>query len=155
MFSKLKIAIICPNYPPSSFEGGISHYSRLLGEQLLNNGHKVFAITSSEFRVQLSRKMHPDSSNRIFIRGPWNHRAVYEIKKLVKELELNIIILQYTPASFNMSFRFRWALTHFPCSKVTSFHTLWGKTIDRIFGVGPNFNSNNRMTFLNTVNQNF
>ena len=50
----MKIAIICPNYPPALFEGGISHYSRLIATHLSKNGHKVFAITSTEFSLPLS-----------------------------------------------------------------------------------------------------
>ena len=45
----MRIGILCPNFPPATFEGGIAHYSKILVQHLLNRGHKIIAIASTEF----------------------------------------------------------------------------------------------------------
>jgi len=130
----MKIAIICPNYPPAVFEGGISHYSRLIATHLLKNGHKVFAITSTEFTLPLSEQKRQDEIKQIHIQGPWNCNTVNYIEKLVKQKKIDNVVLQYSPASFKKSFRIKWALSNFSVQKIVTFHTLWGKGFDRILG---------------------
>ena len=51
----MRIGIVCPNFPPATFEGGISHYSQILAKQLLKRNHKVFGIGSSEFATDLDQ----------------------------------------------------------------------------------------------------
>lgn len=131
----MRIGIICQNYPPATFEGGISHYSRLLAEGLYERGHDVYALTSTEFTKPKSGQVSSDIVNTIRIRGPWQHQTVREIKAIVKDKELEAIILQFSPASFHPSFRIAWALTCFSCQKITAFHTLWGRGLDRILGI--------------------
>ena len=76
----MNISIVCPNYPPANFEGGISHYSRLLAMGMKSLGHQVYAISSTEFT-----KPEIDSEspvNIISVKGPWNHRSVKKIKEI-------------------------------------------------------------------------
>lgn len=128
----MKIAIICQNYPPARFEGGISHYSALVARSLVQMGHEVHAFTSSEFSEPI-KDMAPQFGVEITrIDGPWNHSTVGTIKKVAERKKIDAMVLQYAPASYKTSFRLRWALTRFSCQKVTAFHTLWGQGIDRL-----------------------
>jgi glycosyltransferase involved in cell wall biosynthesis len=131
----MRIGIICPNFPPAAFEGGIAHYSEILALQLSRRGHQVNAIGSTEFArdpesVHLNRKI-----KMIRVAGPWDWRSVFKIRKLSEDLELDCLILQFSPALYKRSFRLMWAITSFRCEKITSFHTLWGKSLDRLFGI--------------------
>jgi len=131
----MRIGIICPNFPPATFEGGISHYSRLLAHKLAGGGHEVFAIASTEFSQQMALPDQDAGVQIISLCGPWGKGAVLEIKNIALRLNLTAVILQYVPASFGKSFRLQWALSRFPCEKVTAFHALWGKGIDRLWGL--------------------
>lgn len=131
----MKIGIVCQNYPPATFEGGVSHYSRLLAEHLLPGGNEVCALTSTEFAKPSESPSDAEGVEIVEIRGPWNHLSVFEIRRKIKERRLDAVVLQYSPASFARSFRITWALTRFPCKKITAFHTLWGAGLDRLVGL--------------------
>jgi glycosyltransferase involved in cell wall biosynthesis len=130
--TRLKIAIICQNYPPARFEGGISHYSALLARTLGHMGHEIHAFTSSEFSEPAKNNAPQFGAKVTKIDGPWNHSTVATIKKLAKRNKLDAVVLQYAPASYKTSFRIQWALTRFACQKITAFHTLWGQGIDKL-----------------------
>jgi len=131
----LNIAIICPNFPPSSFEGGISHYSACLAESLLCRGHKVFAFTSTEFAQPIKERQKSNGVEIIPIPGPWNYFSIGKIRNTAREKKIDAVILQYAPADFKLLFRVKWALSRFSCQKITAFHTLWGKGFDRLLGL--------------------
>ena len=131
----MNIAIICPNFPPATFEGGISHYSDCLAQSLLDRGHKVFAFTSTEFVPPNIDIRKSNGVEIIRIRGPWNYLSIGKIKKSANAKQIDALILQYAPAVFKHSFRVKWALSRFSCQKITAFHTLWGKGIDRLLGL--------------------
>ena len=122
----MKVGIICQNFPPSTFEGGISHYSRLLAEALCARGHNIHALTSTEFTKDDVGREDLPPIDVIRIPGPWSWSTISNIRKVVLEKGIRALILQYSPASFKSSFRIRWAISSFPCQKITSFHTLWG-----------------------------
>lgn len=131
----MNIAIICPNFPPAKFEGGISHYSAHLANHLLLRNHRIYALASSEFALKVPRLDHKNGAEIIRIPGPWDYASVSEIKKVLKDKKIESVILQYAPAVYNTSFRIRWAFTKLPCKKIATFHTLWGNTWDRILGM--------------------
>lgn len=131
----MKIAIVCQNFPPASFEGGISHYSQKLAKYLSSRGHRVYAITSTEFSKSLNKNFKGKGLEIIYVKGPWSLKSVFSIKKIARDLKLSSIILQYSPASFDWRFRLFWAVTPFPCRKITAFHTLWGGSFDRLLGL--------------------
>jgi glycosyltransferase involved in cell wall biosynthesis len=133
--TRLKVAIICQNYPPARFEGGISHYSALLARSLVHMGHEVHAFTSSEFSEPTKDNTSQFGVEITRIDGPWNHSTVAAIKKLAERHKFDALVLQYAPASYKTSFRIRWALTRFACQKITVFHTLWGQGIDRLIAL--------------------
>lgn len=131
----MKLALVCPNYPPATFEGGISHYTRRLAEGLSERGHDVYAITSNEFtRPSVSNGIQ-GNIHTVSLGGPWNFATVQEIHRKALENHLEAVVLQFSPASFSPSFRLAWALAPFGCQKLTAFHTLWGKGADRILGL--------------------
>lgn len=131
----MRIGIVVQNFPPARFEGGISHYSALLGEHLSGLGHNIYAITSSEFTLPVDRSPLAPNVKIIQIPGPWNFKTLKLLKSHIDANELDVIILQYSPASFETGFRLGWALRSFACQKITAFHTLWGRGIDRIVGI--------------------
>jgi glycosyltransferase involved in cell wall biosynthesis len=131
----MRIAIICENFPPASFEGGIAHYSHWLAKSLKLRGHKIYAITSTEYSLPVHSEEKIDEIARIYIKGPWNHHTIIVFKKIIFEKSLDVLILQYTPASFSLTFRLKWAFSRFDCQKIMVFHTLWGKDFDRIIGI--------------------
>lgn len=129
------IGIICQNFPPATFEGGISHYSLQLARALTDRSHKVIAITSTEFTKSSAEGERILEFAIKLVQGPWNHVTMREIRKIAIAEKLDALVLQYSPASFNSSFRLAWALSRFPCQKVTAFHTLWGGGLDRAAGL--------------------
>ena len=131
----MNIAIVCPNFPPATFEGGISHYSAHLANHLIRRKHKVCALASSEFAPKRSKLKDKNGVEIIRIPGPWDYSSIGKIKKVLREKEIESVILQYAPAVYNTSFRIRWAFTRLPCKKITTFHTLWGTALDRILGL--------------------
>jgi glycosyltransferase involved in cell wall biosynthesis len=131
----MRIGIICQNFPPASFEGGISHYSHKLAEHLTLRGHEVFAITSTEFSKADNGNSQANGTEIVCINGPWSMKSVLSIKRKTQQLQLDTIILQYSPASYDWRFRLLWAITPFACNKITAFHTLWGGEFDKIIGL--------------------
>lgn len=129
------IGVVCQNFPPATFEGGISHYSHHLAKALSNLSHKVIAITSTEFTQPPKDSLEFPPLQIRLVRGPWNRASVGEIRKIAHADQLDALILQYSPASFKLSFRLAWALSRLPCQKVTAFHTLWGGGLDRAVGL--------------------
>jgi len=129
------IGIICQNFPPASFEGGISHYSLRLARALTDRSHEVIAITSTEFTKPNDKGDGIPGLQIKLVQGPWNHQSVREIGKIAFANKLDALVLQYSPASFKLSFRLMWGLIRFPCPKITAFHTLWGGKFDRLVGI--------------------
>jgi glycosyltransferase involved in cell wall biosynthesis len=130
----MRIGIICPNFPPARFEGGISHFSELLAKSLAKLGHDIYAFASTEFSKSTSNPSSSEDINIIRIKGPWRYGSVKIIKNISVNENIDALILQYAPASYRKSFRLKWTLTKFPCEKLTAFHALYGKDIDRLWG---------------------
>lgn len=131
----MRIGIVCPNYPPATFEGGISHYSRLLAEGLAERGHEVAVFVSKEYALPKSIDNTACGINRIWVDKPWNGSAVARIRRIASQIGMEAVILQYAPAIYCKAFRLHWAITRFPCQKVVAFHSLWGKDVDRFLGL--------------------
>jgi len=129
------IGIICPNFPPASFEGGISHYSLRLAEALVEQGHRVVAITSTEFTLSSAWGERTPGLAIKPVKGPWNRKSVRDIRRIAMADPYDALVLQYSPASFKWSFRLAWCIAAFPCQKITAFHTLWGGGLDRLLGL--------------------
>jgi glycosyltransferase involved in cell wall biosynthesis len=131
----MRVGLVCQNFPPATFEGGISHYTLRLAKALAGRNHEIRAFTSTEFTTSAQgREDIPHLSIRL-VPGPWNHITVHEIRRIAAAEKLEALVLQYSPASFRSSFRLTWAATSFPCPKITAFHTLWGGGLDRAMGL--------------------
>jgi glycosyltransferase involved in cell wall biosynthesis len=130
-----KIAVVCPNYPPAKFEGGISHYSSLLADNLRRCGHDIYALTSTQYTLTSKETRQLEGIKTIRINGPWNHMTIRKIREIISKESIDAVILQYAPASFKTSFRIKWAIAKYSCQKITAFHTLWGKGADRLIGL--------------------
>jgi glycosyltransferase involved in cell wall biosynthesis len=130
----MRIGIICPNFPPASFEGGIAHYSQNLSKSLFDRGHDVYAFASTEYFNHHPADTHSGAMT-IRIDGPWHHSSLKTIRRQFSRLKLDAVILQYAPALYRRSFRFAWAACRLQQQKITAFHTLWGEGIDRLFGI--------------------
>jgi len=131
----MRIGIICQNYPPAISEGGISHYTSHLVDGLICRGHQVIAISSTEFTHASGYEKVQNRFKLALVPGPWRKEAVAIIKRTARYHKLDFLILQYSPASFHYRFRVAWALAPMPCPKITAFHTLWGKSADRLIGI--------------------
>jgi glycosyltransferase involved in cell wall biosynthesis len=118
----LKVAIFCPNYPPSAEEGGISHYVRCLAHNLSNAGDNIFIIAGKEYCGS-----GEDGRIRV-LRFPvkWNYRAVRQIFDQLRANNIEIINLQYSPVLYPEQFKLAWNYLTRNFVSTISFHTLWG-----------------------------
>jgi len=118
----MKIAIICPNYPPACSEGGISHYTQKLSRELVNLGDDVVIITGDRY-------CGSGADGLISIcdfKGDWDRQTV---KKIVNQLiaqRVDIVNLQYSPVMYSHSFKLFWPYYSRKLISTISFHTLWG-----------------------------
>ena len=80
---KMRIGIVCPNFPPANFEGGIAHYSDILALLLSKRGHEVIVIRSSDFAQDLQYAQIIRKIKMHQIEGPWNWKSVFEIRKFL------------------------------------------------------------------------
>ena len=118
----MKIALICPNYPPSSNEGGVSHYTQRLGQSLSSKGNDVFVITNGEYHGSGT-----DGNVQILkFSEKWNGHTAKEIAKILRSLSIDIVNLQYTPSMYSINFKFNWRNYIDKCVSTVSLHTLWG-----------------------------
>jgi glycosyltransferase involved in cell wall biosynthesis len=131
----MRIGIIYPHYPPAAYEGGISHYSARLAQSLMSRGHKVYALALSTLPQPTSDLNEPQRIEIIKIQGPWSCQSLAEFKAVARKYDIDAFILQYSPPDFKKAFRIGWALRRVSCQKITAFHTLWGKGLDRLFGL--------------------
>jgi glycosyltransferase involved in cell wall biosynthesis len=120
----VKTAIVCPNYPPSRKEGGISHFTQILARELVEMGEQLVIVTDDEYMGSGSDE-NP-SMEVVAVPGPWNSLAARAIVDILSSRSVDLVNLQYSPSMYSASFKYAWgaAARRFP--SVTSFHTLWG-----------------------------
>lgn len=118
----MKIALICPNYPPSSTEGGVSHYTQKLAQSLSGLGNTIYIVTGEEYLGSGS-----DGNITVFrFPGKWKRQSVCEMALKLKSMSIETINLQYTPSMYPASFKFAWRHLAKQFVSTISFHTLWG-----------------------------
>lgn len=128
----MKIALICPNYPPSSTEGGVSHYTKKLAHSLCSLGNTIYIITGEEY---FGNGSYGDITVFRFP-GKWNRQTVSEIAMELKLLSIDTINLQYTPSMYSESFKFAWRYLAKRFISTISLHTLWGgSTLNYLFAL--------------------
>ena len=98
----MKIAIICPNYPPAYREGGISHYTQKLSRELVNLGENVVIITGDGYCGGGA-----DGTISILnFEGEWDRQTVKNIVDHLITLRVDIVNLQYSPVMYSHWFKF-------------------------------------------------
>jgi glycosyltransferase involved in cell wall biosynthesis len=118
----MKIAIVCPNYPPAASEGGISHYTQRLARHLNALGENVAIMTDDGYGGD-------GSDEGILVMkfpGEWNLQTAHEMVRLFRSLKVDIVNLQYSPEMYSTSFKFAWQKLTSNFQSTASFHTLWG-----------------------------
>jgi glycosyltransferase involved in cell wall biosynthesis len=110
-------------YPPR--QGGVGDFTRELGRALADLGHDCTVITSSSIAGQVA-----DSPIRVAAIVPkWHHACWRIIADAVRQLDLDILNLQYEPAAYAMRIGvnlFPWWYRRQPhhAPVVTTFHDL-------------------------------
>jgi glycosyltransferase involved in cell wall biosynthesis len=118
----MKIALFCHNYPPSSKEGGVSHYTQIIARYLGELGNKIFVFTDEEYVGS-----HSDGNLRILkFSKKWSLETAKNIFANLKSLKVDIINLQYTPSMYTSGFKITWPYLTKGFPSTISFHTLWG-----------------------------
>jgi glycosyltransferase involved in cell wall biosynthesis len=118
----MKIAVICPDYPPSAREGGVSHFVQILARHLTQLGEKVTVLTDGSYRGDGK----DEAVDVITLAGPWDSRTTGDIVRLAKDESIEIVNLQYTPPMYSTAFKLSWRRVAARVPSVISFHTLWG-----------------------------
>jgi glycosyltransferase involved in cell wall biosynthesis len=118
----MRIAVICPDYPPSAREGGISHFVQILAGHLTRLGEQVTVLTDGSYRGDGK----DGAVEVITLAGSWDSRTTRDIVRLVKNEAIDIVNLQYTPTMYSTSFKLSWRRVATEAPSVISFHTLWG-----------------------------
>src|SRR3972149_9693787 len=63
----LRAAIICPAYPPSEEEGGVSHFTQILARHVAAQGDTVTVVTDERYRGT----GQDDAIDVVRLAGPW------------------------------------------------------------------------------------
>lgn len=118
----MRIAVICPDYPPSAREGGISHFVQILATRLTRLGEEVMVLTDDSYRGDGK----DGAVEVITLTGLWDRRTTREIVGLLKEKAIELVNLQYAPTLYSTAFKLSWRRVAARFPSVISFHTLWG-----------------------------
>ena len=118
----MKIAVFCTNYPPSSHEGGVSHYTRILCRHLAGPDREIFVITDEAYLGD-----GRDGPIKVLkFHGPWKYGVRKRIAKVLRSCGVDMINLQYSPPMYDSGFRIAWSWMARRFASCVSFHTLWG-----------------------------
>jgi len=118
----MKIAMVCQNYPPAIFEGGISHYSRRLARHLSAMGEDVVIIAGDGYCGDGS----DEAISVMKFPGEWDVQTAQQMVISLSSLRIDTVNFQYSPVMYPSKFKFAWKhiASHF--ASTVSFHTLWG-----------------------------
>jgi len=111
----LKIGIVTGEYPPH--QGGVGDFAREIAHALADLGHEVHIITHTNAAPSDKIKVHPVISS-------WNLQSLIFIRKLTRQLKLDILNIQYQAAAYGMTppIHFLPLIAGVPC--VMTFHDL-------------------------------
>jgi glycosyltransferase involved in cell wall biosynthesis len=118
----MKIALFCHNYPPSSEEGGVSHYTQKIAYYLARLGNEIYVFTNEAY---LGNGLDGNVHIRKFSKK-WSLETAKDIVANLKSLNVDIINLQYTPSMYTGGFKLTWPYLTKGFHSTISFHTLWG-----------------------------
>ncbi|HLF27858.1 MAG TPA: glycosyltransferase family 4 protein [Anaerolineae bacterium] len=119
----MRIGLITGEYPP--LQGGVGDFTRELARALVELGHQVVVITSSQVGVQ-------EDSPAIRVEAivpKWTRTCWRLIAEAAQRLELDVLNLQYEPAAYAMQvgvnlFPWWYRRQPNPSPVVTTFHDL-------------------------------
>jgi glycosyltransferase involved in cell wall biosynthesis len=118
----MKIAIICPDYPPARNEGGISHYTRCLSHQLAHSADEIYILTNATHTGEQT-----DGPVCVLkFSDPWNFAALRQMKTILQKRAVELVNLQYSPVLYATGFKFSWPYLRRYFAATVSLHTLWG-----------------------------
>lgn len=118
----MKIAIVCPIYPPAEQEEGVGHYTQCLAQQLSKSGNELVVIAGDTYR---GRGVDGAVSVLKFP-GKWSGKTAVDILCELQSLAVDVVNLQYTPELYPTGFKFAVPQLGVQFPLVVSFHTLWG-----------------------------
>ena len=118
----MKIGLICPNFPPTKLEGGISHFTGCLVRHLTELGDEVVIITGNGYRG-------PEIDAKVTVlkfAERWGHDVVRQMADQLKVRGIEAINLQYSPVMYPWPFKLAWNCLARNFISTVSLHTLWG-----------------------------
>jgi len=118
----MRIGIVCQEYPPAVAEGGISHYTQCLVNNLSKTGDEIVIITGDGY---IGNGADGPISVLKFP-GKFRRKTVSYVIEQFKALGVDIVNLQYSPVMYPALFKFAWRYLKKNFLATVSFHTLWG-----------------------------
>lgn len=118
----MRVALFCPDYPPSGRQGGIQDYSQHLVKALTGQGLDVTVITGEGY----SGKGKDGLATIVKFPEPWDKRWALRVVEELEERSVELVNLQYSPAMFENPHQLGWSVLAARFPSVVSFHTLWG-----------------------------
>lgn len=112
---KLKIGLVTGEYPPH--QGGVGDFTREMAHALAALGHEIHVITHQAASPSSVVLVHPAIAS-------WNLQSLISIRRLARDLKLDLINIQYQAAAYSMTppIHFLPLLTGIPT--VVTFHDL-------------------------------
>jgi glycosyltransferase involved in cell wall biosynthesis len=92
----VKIAIICPEFPPS--KGGVADHCQKLAIELAHQKHTVKIFTGESQPTQIPGVSVQSEA------GPWNYRKLLKVAANVKQWQPEITLVQYVPYLYAPNF---------------------------------------------------
>lgn len=109
----MKIGLISGEFPP--MPGGVGDFTRILAENLLTQGHKVFV---------LSRAGSVSARLPVSTVAGWGGGCLLEIRRWARRCRIDLVNLQFQTAAFDMSPFIHFSPGFFGAPVVTTFHDL-------------------------------
>lgn len=114
----MKIGLITGEYPP--MRGGVGDFTRALGGALARLGHGVHVITGQALEAQ--GESGAVGVHRLVRR--WDWPSLFRVRRLVGQLGLDIVNLQYQAAAYGMTLPIHFLPRLIDMPAVATFHDL-------------------------------
>ena len=123
----MRIGLISGEYPPD--QGGVGDFTDRLAQALTDSGHRVHVITSaSQSRPALQEipgpGTYPEASTVHRVIAHWGLGCWRQLSRLSRELELDILNIQYQAAAYDMRPGINFVPRRPPAPTVVTFHDL-------------------------------
>jgi len=91
----MRIGIVAGEYPP--MQGGVGAYTRILAQELVRQGHKVFILSTSA-----AREAEDEISLSNSVRS-WGLPSLLQARRWAEAERLDVVNIQFQTAAFQMS----------------------------------------------------